>query len=80
MSSIERTLSFETLLNGINSLFYRGCTEQPLPLPLKTVLIVYGASMYVVDDNFGSCRRCMGLDGYHLHYLFLPASCADILF
>ena len=80
MSSIGRTLSFKTLLNGINPLFYRGCTERLSPLLLKTVFIVYEASMYVVDDNFGSCQRCRGLDGCLLHYLFLPASCADILF
>ena len=80
MSSIRRTLSFEMLLNGLNPLFYRGYTEQSSPLPLKTVFIVYEASMYIVDDNFGSYRRCKGLDGCLLRYLFLPASCADILF
>ena len=49
-------------LYRVNLLFYKGCAEQPSPLPLRIVFIIYGASMYVVDDDSRSCRRCKGLD------------------
>ena len=67
-------------LNGFNSLSYRGCAEQSLPLLFRTVYVVYEASMYVVDDNSRSCWRYRGLDDCLLRHLSLPASYANILF
>ena len=70
----------KVVLNGVNSLSYRGYAEQPSFLLLRTVSLIYEASMYIVDDNFRSYRRCRGLDGYLFRRLSLPANCANILF
>ena len=43
------------------------------------MLVIYWASMYIVNDSYGRCRRCKGLDGYLWCHLFLPAGCVNVL-
>ena len=43
------------MLDGADPFPYVGCVEQPFPFSLRVVLIISGASMYVVDNNSRSC-------------------------
>ena len=45
----------QVVLNETNMFFYRGRTEQSFPFLFKVVSVISGASVNVVDDNFGSC-------------------------
>ena len=50
-------------LDRVNPLSYKGCVEEPSPLVFRTVSIIYGASVYVIDDTSGNCWRCEVLNG-----------------
>ena len=52
----EAHTSFQkVMLNGVDSLSYRGRVEQPFLFPFKTIYFINGTSMDVIDDNFMSC-------------------------
>ena len=49
-------ISFQkVVLNGANSLSYRGYIEQPLPFLFKTISFVNRASVDVINDSSRSC-------------------------
>ena len=73
------TSFYEGVLNEVNPFFYRSRVEQSSPLPPRTMLIIYWTFMYIVNDNFGSFRRCRGLDDGFWCRLSLFPGCANIL-